>query len=118
MTTNRSPGVAAPPQLNRHRGLAPLFVLALALFTLVAAITPAAAARRAGGLLGVNLVNSSDRDLTLSGLQVTDGCAYTNPPARLGALGGTGQFNVGVCEGSNGASGTVSYQVGVRARAP
>ncbi|MFI9329893.1 OmpL47-type beta-barrel domain-containing protein [Kitasatospora sp. NPDC052868] len=112
MTADHPSGAAAPPRIVRHPGLAPLFVLALALLTLVATITPAAAARRVGGLLGVNLVNSSDRDLTFTTLQVTDGCAYTNPPARLAALGGTGQFNVGVCEGSNGASGTVSYQVG------
>ncbi|MEU9078681.1 hypothetical protein [Kitasatospora sp. NPDC048538] len=111
MTTAHPLGAAALPRLLRHRGPAPLLVLALVLLTLVATIAPAAAARRAGGLLGVNLVNSSDRELTLVNLQVTTGCANSNPPARLNALGGTGDFNVGVCNGSTGASGTVTYQV-------
>ncbi|MEV4615004.1 hypothetical protein AB0K43_20765 [Kitasatospora sp. NPDC049258] len=85
-------------------------VLALALLTLVAAITPAAAARRDGGSVTVDFVNNSDRDLVGLTITVPHGCVVPFAPARIDA-GTTGHWTATSCGDPAGTEGTLVYQV-------
>lgn len=98
------------PVAPRRSGFAALFVLALALLTAVAAITPAAAARRAGGTVTVEVVNNSDRDLIGSAINVIHGCLLAPAPGRINA-GTTGRWTATACGDLVGTEGTISYQV-------
>ncbi|MFJ1707867.1 OmpL47-type beta-barrel domain-containing protein [Kitasatospora sp. NPDC088346] len=113
MNTERFPGVPggpAAPGASRRSGFAALFVMALALLTVVATITPAAAARRAGGTVTVEVVNNSDRDLIGSAINVAHGCLLAPAPGRINA-GTTGRWTAVACGDLAGTEGTVSYQV-------
>ncbi|MFC9325040.1 OmpL47-type beta-barrel domain-containing protein [Kitasatospora sp. NPDC057015] len=114
MNTERSLGAASGPATSgtpRRSGLAAVFVLALALLTAVAAITPAAAAaRREGGIVTVSFVNNSDRDLIGLSVTVPHGCVTPFVPGRIDA-GTTGQWTAAACDDPAGTEGTVVYQI-------
>nr|WP_095871386.1 M12 family metallo-peptidase [Streptomyces sp. TLI_235] len=113
MTADRSLGAPGGPGLAeapRRGGLAALFVLVLALLTVAAAITPAAAARRAGGTVSVQFENKSDRDLTGFAINVPEGCLIPFAPATIQA-GTTATWTVGPCDSTYGTRGTIDYTV-------
>ncbi|WP_143074844.1 OmpL47-type beta-barrel domain-containing protein [Streptomyces mangrovisoli] len=83
-------------------------MLTLALVTLAAAATPAAAALRSGTLLTMRFTNNSDRDLTLGQINYS-GCPI-NPPNRIDA-GTTVSWTFNACTDSRGNVGTAAFNI-------
>ncbi|MFF3600416.1 OmpL47-type beta-barrel domain-containing protein [Kitasatospora indigofera] len=113
MNVHRSLGAAGGPgifEMPRRSRFAALFVLALALLTFIAAITPAAAARRAGGTVTVFFDNKSDRDVTAASANQPDGCVIPFVPSTIPA-GSSASWTVAPCDSTYGARATVNLFV-------
>ncbi|WP_371477064.1 OmpL47-type beta-barrel domain-containing protein [Kitasatospora sp. NBC_00315] len=113
MNVHRSLGAAGGPGISevpRRGRFAALLVVALALLTFIAVITPAAAARRAGGSVIVQFVNNSDRDVTAAGANQPEGCVIPFVPSVIPA-GATASWTVAPCGSAYGAKATVSLFV-------
>ncbi|WSJ64656.1 hypothetical protein OG294_00260 [Kitasatospora sp. NBC_01302] len=87
-----------------------MLVMALAMLTFAAVISPAAATRREGGSVTVNFTNNSDRALSLATFTMTRGCLIGSQPSEI-AAGTSASWSSEPCLGSNGSAGNASFRV-------